>query len=230
MSLINDILDISKVEAGKMDLCLDAIDLRRLLDNSLPIVQAKAMKQQIELATQINGVPETIYADGRKLKQIIYNLMANAVKFTPNGGRVTLSAERLNLKYGHIFLADGRTLPFPAQPSADQNHDGGGAVKISVSDTGIGLKKDDIERIFDPFEQVETSLSRRYEGTGLGLSLSKKMVELHGGILWAESAGENKGTTLSFIIPHRNPPLNENACDNAEAAQAAKAAYPSPQG
>jgi signal transduction histidine kinase len=202
LSLINDILDISKVEAGKMELSRDDIDLTQLLNNSLSVVQEKAIKQQIELSAQINRIPETIHADGRKLKQVIYNLIANAVKFTPNGGSVTLSAERVNLEHSYISLADGRVLHFPPGQRTNPYQDDGDAIKISISDTGNGLKKDDIELIFDPFEQVEKSLSRKFGGTGLGLSLSKRMVELHGGIMWAESEGENKGSTFSFIIPY----------------------------
>jgi signal transduction histidine kinase len=173
LSLINDILDLSKVEAGKLELQPSTVDLGVLLENSMIMVKEKALKHGINLSNEINGIPESIEADERKLKQIMYNLMSNAVKFAPEGGKVSLSAQTCNSS----------------------------EVEISVSDTGIGISPEDLERIFSPFEQVETSKSRKYQGTGLGLSLTKRMVELHGGKIWVESEGEGKGATFNFTIP-----------------------------
>ena len=161
------------MEAGKLKLEPSTIDLRGLLENSMIMVKEKALKHGINLSRKINGILEFIEADERKLKQVMYNLMSNAVKFTPEGGKVSVTAQPCNSS----------------------------GVKIGVSDTGIGICPEDLERIFNPFEQVEVSKSRKYQGTGLGLSLTKRLVELHGGKIWVESEGEGKGATFNFTIP-----------------------------
>jgi signal transduction histidine kinase len=181
LSLVNDILDLAKVEAGKLELELSDFNLKMLLENSFVMVKEKAMKHRIQLSTEIDEISETIKADERKLKQIIYNLISNAIKFTPDGGSITLAAKT--------------DTQYPI-PGIDKNF-----IEISAKDTGIGIKLEDLDRIFNPFEQVESSESRRYQGTGLGLSLTKRLVELHGGRIWAESEGENKGSTFRFVIP-----------------------------
>ena len=205
LSLINDILDLSKVEAGKLDLEFDDVELMPVLKNSLVMVKEKAMKHGISLTTNTNSVPLSIKADERKLKQIIYNLLSNAVKFTNPGGKIGLDLNKVNclvrpglrwddpeylkiLEEGQKSEAFGDRIPIEC-------------VKITVSDTGIGLNFEDRERIFRPFEQADGSASRRYQGTGLGLSLTKRLVELHGGKIWVESEGEGKGSTFSFVIP-----------------------------
>ena len=175
LSLINDILDLSKVEAGKLELQISDVNLRELLENSLVMVNEKAMKHGLKISTQLNEMPETIHADERKLKQIVYNLLSNAVKFTPSGGAIRLSA--------NVVASDGNF------------------IEISVEDTGIGIAKEDLERIFNPFEQADGLSSRSYKGTGLGLSLAKQLVELHKGRIWAESKGKGKGSTFRFVIP-----------------------------
>lgn len=186
LSLINDILDLSKVEAGKLELQPSCVDLNMLLENSLTMVKEKAMKQGIKLSNNINGIPDTITADERKLKQIMYNLLSNAVKFTPNGGEVSVTAQNCGLEDLQLSTVD-----------SDQNC----GIKINVSDTGIGLNPEDLDRIFNPFEQIESSKSRKFQGTGLGLSLTKSLVELHGGKIWVESEGEGKGSVFRFVIP-----------------------------
>jgi signal transduction histidine kinase len=187
LSLINDILDLAKVESGKLDLQISDIDLPKLLEGSLRMVREASMKNSIQLMLDTGNIPENILADERKLKQIIFNLLSNAVKFTPKGGKITLSAEMLK-----------------GQP-ADETEEGLDAsrrvMKISVSDTGIGIEENNLERIFNAFEQVESSRSRKYQGTGLGLSLTRRLVELHGGKIWASSRGMNFGTTISFTLP-----------------------------
>jgi signal transduction histidine kinase len=196
LSLINDILDLSKVEAGKLDLEVGEIHLRRLLEGSLDMVKEKALKHRVRLSKEMDGIPEVIQADERKLKQILYNLLSNAVKFTPDGGVVTLAACRLFFQDAQWRRGDGRVEPIPFVPSA-----AGEWVKIAVRDTGIGLKAEDLERVFAPFEQADTSVSRKYQGTGLGLSLTRRLVELHGGKIWAESEGEGKGSVFRFLFP-----------------------------
>jgi signal transduction histidine kinase len=142
---------------------------------------------------------KTIAADERKLKQVLFNLLSNAMKFTSQG-TVSLSVRSLNRKNSCWFTKDGAVVVLPIF----ENHgiiNKERVVEITVADTGIGFKKEDTERIFNPFEQVDGSKSRRYEGTGLGLSLSKRFVQLHGGDIWAESEGENRGSIFHFVIP-----------------------------
>jgi signal transduction histidine kinase len=179
LSLINDILDLSRVEAGKEEMVLADVDLRELLDESLMMFKDQAVKRGIRLLLETADIPAEIRADRRKLKQIVYNLLSNAVKYTPDGGRISVSArKRTGEKAGKPF-----------------------EVEISVADSGIGLRPEDLERIFKPFEQVESTRSRRFQGAGLGLSLSKRLVELHGGRIWAESEGADRGSTFTFLIP-----------------------------
>ncbi len=185
LALINDILDISKVEAGKLTLDPSSVDLEALLKTSLTIIKEKASNNRVTVSYDSRGVPETIVADERKLKQILYNLLSNAVKFTPARGRIEVRARPGSLAgCAGLETANG--------------HDG---IQISVIDSGIGLKARDIERVFKPFEQTETTKSKNYQGTGLGLALTRHLVELHGGRIWVESPGEDMGSNFSFIIP-----------------------------
>ena len=200
LSLINDILDLSKVEAGKLELEAMEIPLRSLLQGSLGMVKEKALKHKIRLSSDINGIPEVIQADERKLKQILYNLLSNAAKFTPDGGSVTLSARYLSFRDGQWLTPDGQPIRLPLDGDGLVMK-GKGLIEISVQDSGIGIKGEDLERIFDPFEQVESSASRKYQGSGLGLSLTKRLVELHGGKIWAESEGQGKGSKFILVIP-----------------------------
>ena len=139
-------------------------------------------------------LPVTIIADERKLKQILYNLLSNAIKFTPDGGTIHLTAKRVT---DCGLQAAGSSFQVRASLQVAPED----FIEISVSDTGIGIEKENLLRIFNPFEQVESSKSRRYQGTGLGLSLTKNLVELHGGKIWAASEGKGKGSTFTCIIP-----------------------------
>ena len=186
LSLINDVLDISKVESGKLELNPSPVDLRALMESSLKMVKEKALKYGIRLTNYVEGIPHTIAADERKIKQIMYNLLSNAVKFTPNGGHITISSQPCRVDSGHVLGAACCQI---------------GGVKVRVSDTGIGLNSSDLDRIFNPFEQVESSRTRKFQGTGLGLSLTRSLVELHGGKIWAESKGLGKGSVFCFTIP-----------------------------
>jgi len=174
LQLVNDILDLSKVEAGKIELELSRVNIKSLLENSLVMVGEKAVKHRISLDLHIPENLEDLefLADERKLKQIVFNLLSNATKFTPDGGAITVEARQE-----------------------------GGELIVSVSDTGIGIKPEDQERIFGEFEQVASSYDRPQQGTGLGLALARRFVELHGGRLWVESEGEGKGSTFTFAIP-----------------------------
>ncbi len=197
LALISDILDLAKVETGRMELELGAVNLQGLLDGGLIMVSEKARKQGVALETRLEGLPAAIRADERKLKQILYNLLSNAVKFTPDGGRVTVNGAILHRESGRWLDREGAVLP------ASVTVGDGSWLKIAVADTGIGIPREDLERIFEPFEQGDGSTTRRFQGTGLGLSLTRKLVALHGGVVWAESPGPRQGATVSFVIPLR---------------------------
>jgi signal transduction histidine kinase len=205
LSLINDILDLSKVEAGKFVLEPTVVDTESLLANSLIMFKEKTLKHGIQLSSNGGHVPETIIADERKLKQILYNLLSNAVKFTPDGGEIRLSARlvdcvvRSGLRWGDA--EDLQIVEVAAEAGRPSGSETKRCAHFSVSDSGIGIKEEDRERIFGAFEQADGSTGRRYQGTGLGLSLTRKFVELHGGKIWVESGGEGKGSTFHFIIP-----------------------------
>ncbi len=174
LSLINDILDLAKIEVGKIELERGPVVVKELLENSLVMIREKAnkhsIKLEIDLAPEIEGL--NIQADGRKLKQIIFNLLSNASKFTPDGGHIQLSAKCE-----------------------------GGKMVVAVTDNGIGIPPEKQENVFDEFYQVESALKDKTPGTGLGLPLSRKMVKMHGGELWCESEGEGKGSRFVFTLP-----------------------------
>ncbi len=200
LQIINDILDLSKIEAGKMTLEIAAFSLPELLEQSLVIVRDKAFAQNLELAVEI--APEVVemeplQADQRKIKQVMFNLLSNAVKFTRDGGRIVV-----------------RAVAATAEEDA--------VVVVSVSDTGIGISPEHQTRIFDAFEQVDSSYARQQQGTGLGLPLTKRIVELHGGRLWLESA-EGQGSTFFFSLPLIASAPEINDTDNKPRRRAADA-------
>ena len=178
LSLINDILDLSKVEAGRMELEPSAFDLPAALEGCLTLVRERATRHGITLGLTVDEDLGQIVADERKVRQVVLNLLSNAVKFTPEGGRVAVGAAR----------ADG-------------------GVEVSVSDTGIGIAQDEQEAIFEEFRQAGSDYTRKREGTGLGLALSRKFVELHGGRIWVKSE-VGKGSTFTFTLPERPWPAS----------------------
>jgi len=180
LSLINDILDLSKVEAGKLELKPAPVYLQPLMESSLMMVKEKGVKRGLNLRLEMDDFTEPIYADERKLKQILYNLISNAAKFTDKNGDISVAVQMVG--------EDSDTVQIPS-------------VVFSVRDTGIGLRSDDFKKIFEPFQQVDGSASRQYQGTGLGLALTKQLVEMHGGAIWVESPGEGRGSTFYFTIP-----------------------------
>ena len=193
--IIGNILDLSKIDAGMMELDLDAFYLKELLEGSLSLFRDKAQKQGLTLAAEISDEVDLVTADKTKIKQVALNLIANAVKFTPAGGRVTISARRINGQ-GIINKKPGTPAPGPRTPDPD-------FIEVSVQDTGIGMTTEESRKLFQPFVQIDNSLTKKYEGTGLGLHLSKKIVELHNGSIRVES-GPGKGACFSFTIPQIN--------------------------
>ena len=172
LQLINDILDLSKIEAGKLDLYEEEVDVAEVVDGSLRLVKERAEAGRVALAAELAEPLPKVRADERKLKQIVINLLSNAVKFTPEGGKVTVRAGR--------------------------EADGGFA--LAVADTGIGIAPEDLPRITLPFVQLDGGLNRKSDGTGLGLALCKAMIEHHGGALAIDSA-PGQGTTVTIRLP-----------------------------
>ncbi len=171
LSLINDILDLSKIEAGRMELDSAEFDLPQAIDNALVLVRERAARHGLTLDTAVDARLGTVSGDERKIKQVLLNLLSNAVKFTPEGGRIQVRAARVD-----------------------------GAAEISVADTGVGIAPEDQEAVFEEFRQVGTDYAKKREGTGLGLALARRFVELHGGRMWLKSqVGE--GSTFTFTIP-----------------------------
>ncbi len=196
LSLINDILDISKVEAGKMELDPSDIDMMALLSRGVLMIGEKAQKRRIRVSIQADNVPGTIRADERKLEQVIFNLLSNAVKFTPDGGRIDVGAEVVDRQW----VRKNAPTSFRDVLRPVMDHHGSSFLKVSVADNGIGIKPDSQAKVFDKFQQEGLSTSRKYGGTGLGLALCKKLLELHKGGVWVESR-VNEGSTFRFVIP-----------------------------
>ena len=171
LSLINDILDLSKVEAGRMELNLANFHLPSAIDNALTLIRERAQRNNVTLKSTFDPALLEISADERKLKQILLNLLSNAVKFTPEGGSITVTAGMRE-----------------------------GMVEIAVTDTGVGIAETDLAAVFEEFKQVGTDYTRKAEGTGLGLPLAKRFVELHGGTMRLESE-IGKGSTFIFTLP-----------------------------
>ena len=198
LSLINDILDLSKVEAGKMTLDLETVALTPLLTSSLSIIREKAAARRIDLKMDAGDDLGSTEADPRKLKQIVYNLLSNAVKFTAEGGEVTLRARTISR--AQVGLVSG-TRSFRAFPLADSEFDA--FLELSVSDNGIGISADSMEKLFQPFSQIDGGLARKFEGTGLGLAMVKLLAELHGGAVAVDSAVD-QGSCFTVWLPLRS--------------------------
>ncbi|MFD0912604.1 response regulator [Methylophilus luteus] len=202
LSLINDVLDLSKIEAGRMELEGEMVDVKGLLQNSLSIVKEKAASQHIKLLSELPDALGHAWLDSRKVKQIVYNLLSNAVKFTPEGGQITLQA---SLVERDSVLEQIRDIPKTHySPIGDASQ----FIQISITDTGIGIAPEDISRLFQPFVQVESTLSRRFEGTGLGLALVRKLAGLHSGAV-AVTSTPGAGSTFTVWLQY-NPNLGDS--------------------
>ena len=171
LSLINDILDLAKIEAGRMELDLEDFDVAEAIDNAVVLVRERATRKGLTVDTRLDRRLGSVRGDQRKVKQVLLNLLSNAVKFTSEGGRIEVRAERVD-----------------------------GQVEMSVTDTGIGIAAEDLDAVFEEFRQVGSDYEKKHEGTGLGLTLSRKFVELHGGRIWVKSQ-PGHGSTFTFTLP-----------------------------
>jgi signal transduction histidine kinase len=171
LAIINDILDLSKAESGKLEMCEDVADLRQLIGGALKMVQGRAESSGVILASELSAELPYLLCDERKLKQVLVNLLSNGIKFTPAGGRVAVT----------VASRDGDLV-------------------IVISDSGIGIASADIAKAFEPFGQVDNRLSRKFDGTGLGLPLAAAMIHQHGGSLTLTSE-VGRGTTVTIVIP-----------------------------
>ena len=191
LDLINGILDLSKIEAGKELLELDEVSVQSILQNSLYMVRDQASERNISITESSDEEITACWLDGRKTKQILINLLSNAVKFTPEGGKIALSAMIDKMPNLEFKFDDSELIQCEGQ-----------YLKLSVSDTGIGISEENIDKLFRPFEQIDGSLTREFEGTGLGLSLVKAMAELHGGFVTVVST-PGEGSTFSVYLPYK---------------------------
>lgn len=172
LNLINDILDLSKIEAGKIELVIEKISVPSTIEETVTLIKERAAEHNVQIKKDFDLQLELIEVDKQRFKQILFNLLDNAIKFSkPEGGTVTISTKRMK-----------------------------NVAQLSVSDTGIGIREEEVGKLFQKFEQLDSSVTRKYGGTGLGLSISKQLVELHGGKIWAESK-YGEGSVFIFTLP-----------------------------
>jgi PAS domain S-box-containing protein len=173
LTLVNDILDLSKVESGKMELHKTLFSLEEIVDDCLKMTEEEARSRSLSIGSSVAKKIPHLYADKVRIKQALFNLLSNAMKFTPDGGEIDIKAE------------------FSKQ----------GELTCTVTDNGIGIEPEDRAKVFTQFEQIKGDYARPYEGTGLGMPLTKRLIELHGGKIWFSSLGKNKGSQFMFLIP-----------------------------
>ncbi len=187
LSLITDVLDLARVESGKMILETSVFPVKNVLEEASLLIGGLDLSEKIQFVIELSENLGEIQADRRKLKQVLYNLISNAVKFTPAGGKIGLRARRTDV-----------------------------GIEVAVWDTGIGIASEHLGMVFEAFTRVENAYTKETEGTGLGLAISKKLVELHGGRIWIESEGIDKGTTVGFTIPSGTKALDKNKSPDAQ--------------
>jgi signal transduction histidine kinase len=193
LRLINDILDLSKVEAGKMELHPEPVSVQEVAEGVVATLKSLAAKKQLRVESDFSADLPAAWADPPRLKQILYNLLSNAIKFTPAGGRVAVTARHATAAQRQ----DSEEEMAPMRPGAPAPLR---FLEVTVADTGVGIPAEHLERIFQEFEQVVDAALPRQEGTGLGLPLVKKFVELHGGTIRASSS-PGHGSAFVFTIP-----------------------------
>ena len=172
--LINEVLDLAKVEAGKMDLVLSSVLIKSLVEDVVILIREMVFKKKIKMSLEIPEDIGALEVDQRKVKQVLLNLFSNAVNFTSEGGKIGVRVKKNDLE-----------------------------IEVDVWDTGVGIAPEELGRMFEYFHRIDTAYSRAVEGSGLGLAYSKRLVDLHGGRIWIESEGLNKGTTVKFTLPYK---------------------------
>jgi signal transduction histidine kinase len=189
LALMTDLLDLSTAETGRLALRFEPVSVRKSLEAAINDVRPLAEATGVTLAVDVETEADRVTADPVRFRQILYNLLANAVKFTPPDGRVTVTVTR---------GPDASGTDTPRSRRARCAH---GTVKIAVADTGVGIRPDDLPRLFQPFAQLQPPLAGQHQGTGLGLALARQLVELHGGTISATSPGPSQGSTFTVILP-----------------------------
>jgi len=197
LQLIGDILDLSKAEAGRFILQPEPLPVKETLEDILVIARGLSSKKAQEMQVEIAPDLPPLHADPVRFKQILLNLLSNAVKFTPEHGTITLAARKLGGEEARTLSG----LPASQPPSVPAE----AWLEIRVTDTGAGIKPADMPRLFQEFVQLETTQAQKHEGSGLGLALTKRLVELHGGRIWAASEGEGRGSTFTVVLPFSRP-------------------------
>jgi signal transduction histidine kinase len=195
LDMINNLLDLAKVDSGKMELSRSQFDLGDLLTRVGHTIASLIQRKRHEFSVYIQEKIPVMFADEKRIQQVVLNLLSNAIKFTPDGGGIKIE--------GRFFetVTDARKEGLYIKEGLSFRN---GFYLVRVADTGIGIKSEHLESIFDIFSQVDSSATRSYEGTGLGLALAKQFVELHGGAIWAESLF-GKGATFTFVVPYKEP-------------------------
>ncbi len=190
LRLINDVLDLSKIEAGQMRLILDEYSIQSLIDSAISATRSLAEEKRLELVARVDADLPPALGDSKRMTQVLMNLVGNAIKFTPGGGSVTVTAKRVSSLESEIRDPRSETSRVPD------------ILEISVADTGIGIPAEELKSIFSEFRQVDSSITREYGGSGLGLSIAKRLVGMHEGSIWAESQ-VGKGSIFYVRIPFR---------------------------
>jgi len=196
LSLVEDILNLSMIEVGQVSYNPSEINMRLLLEGSLAMIREKSLRRNIRLSAHAGEAPESMVADERKVKQIVFNLLSNAVKFTSDGGEIRINAQRIDA----VRLAELIPPLFREEVEETLDYRHASYLMVSVSDTGIGIDGAVIKEIFLPFTQEDETITRRFGGTGLGLSLCRQLAGLHSGAIWVESE-PGKGSVFTFILP-----------------------------
>jgi signal transduction histidine kinase len=181
LALVNDVLDISKIEAGQLEIFREPYDVQRSVEKVVNLVRPQALARHLELRLLFAASLGSLVGDARRFEQVLLNLLSNAIKFTEQGS--------IELSAGHV---DGFAMRNAASP--------GPVLRVSVSDTGVGIKQDDLAVLFQPFRQLDSGLARKHEGTGLGLAICARLVDLMGGEINVRST-LGKGSTFEVVLP-----------------------------
>jgi PAS domain S-box-containing protein len=204
LSLINDILDVAKIESGKITLDLKATSVQYLCQSSISFIKQEALNKRIQIVEKVPKFLPEIMLDERRIRQVLINLLNNAVKFTPEGGSITLEVAQISVASS---VRDSSAIALDSRnTSRNTSRNNLQYLKFAITDTGIGISDENIQKLFQPFIQIDSALNRQYNGTGLGLALVKRLVELHGG--WVELTSKiGVGSCFALVLPYDNAAL-----------------------